>query len=74
MSNEAAGTASTYQFKSPEQERWRKKGREMEKGGSTNLERSSETPENIGHWPIFIEEKRRFAECKNSTADFNIFF
>lgn len=31
-------------------------------------------PENIGHWPIFIEEKKRFAECKNSTADFNIFF
>lgn len=41
--------------------------------GSTNLRRSSEAPENIGHWPIFfIEEKRRFAVCKNSAADSNI--
>lgn len=51
-----------------------RRGEKWRKGGSTNLERRSETPENIGHWPIFIEEKRRFAECKNSTADFNIFF
>lgn len=44
------------------------------RGGSANLGRSSEAPENIGHWPIFffIEEKRRFAVCINSSVDSNI--
>lgn len=57
MSNEAASNASTYQFKSPEQEGAGEKGRERERfrreEENANLGRSSEAPVNIGHWPIF---------------------
>lgn len=64
------------QHLSVQKPRARESGREGEiqtRGGSANLGRSSEAPENIGHWPIFfIEEKRRFAVCKNSAVDSNI--
>lgn len=41
--------------KAQSEERGRGGGRERNggKGGSANLGRSSEAPENIGHWPIF---------------------
>lgn len=31
----------------------REEGRKLRKGENANLGRSSEPPENIGHWPIF---------------------
>lgn len=64
VSNEAASSASAYQFKSPERERaGEREGEIRARGGSTNLGRSSEAPENIGHWPISSLRRKEDLLC-----------
>lgn len=41
----------------------REEGRKLRKGENANLGRSSEAPENIGHWPIFPLRRKEDLLC-----------